>query len=702
MADALAGVRVWVPAWLGKLQLELRQRETAAVHGREKQALLQAGKSLFSHRELIGSRFFDELASALGRRESPGDFSPTEPARLHATPGLEDLALVDERSVQETVNLSRIQQLVKMACDDELSAFSARLSHAQGLDVVRVAANPLRPEAIVGALVRALATLHVDESVRAHWLQAGAAPLGQELRGFYQTLCDRLEAMGVPQAGFAVIQAPESRGLPPAAAASGRPDSVPASALQGSEPRLTLDHLHQLLAGNLAHNRGVVSDQGASGSGNAMVRTLAAEVVTQMMRNVAEEPLLQPAVRQIMQGLKAPLLQVARTTPHFFADAQNPARRLLDAITARGLAFRSEHDDGFQPFARRVLDTVKELQTSGAALPARLADMAQRLDEPFAPAVAAPSTASAGRALPTADAVQKPPSHLVAKVAEELQALRDFARTPGVVRRFVTGPWAQVVAHARMIGDDSQEATVGETAAMRYLAMVPDLLWSAQLVQSSRNRPRLIKVAPQVLRVLREGLDTIDFPRPQSEAFFQALMGLHDAAYKTQHAGFPALLDGNGDSVEAAASSELPMATPDPAWVPELDAKDPSLPAADYFETEPAYLESDPPASDWSPLDRVTPLVQPGGLNVGIWVELQQGDERLRCQLTWASPQGIVYRFITERGRAISMTRRSLDRLIERGSLHLLPEDGVDAAPLMAHVAMQTSHQDLADSLMRA
>src|SRR5690606_36095457 len=52
--------------------------------------------------------------------------------------------------------------------------------------------------------------------------------------------------------------------------------------------------------------------------------------------------------------------------------------------------------------------------------------------------------------------------------------------------------------------------------------------------QASLNRPRLVRVIPPVLRTLREGLDSIDYPRERVDAFFQTLMGMHEAAYKTQ------------------------------------------------------------------------------------------------------------------------------------------------------------------------
>ena len=52
-----------------------------------------------------------------------------------------------------------------------------------------------------------------------------------------------------------------------------------------------------------------------------------------------------------------------------------------------------------------------------------------------------------GRALQTLVKVEQR-NLLAERVAAEMQSRNDFARAPGVVRRFLSGPWSQVVAQA--------------------------------------------------------------------------------------------------------------------------------------------------------------------------------------------------------------------------------------------------------------
>lgn len=667
LAHGMEQVRVWVPAWLGRLQRDLQQKGLAAGHGHEKHALSLAVRTLADHRDLIASRFFDVFGESLARSGGAAAGSTAAPVRKRQAVSFDDLELMDEQQVQETVDLARVQQVVKMAADDELAALSARLSRALGLEVVRTDANPFRPEEIVSALARVVSTLHVDESVRSRWLNAGAVSLGEALQVFYRSLDDLLASWGVAPAGYAVIQAPESRGV--STDGSRRTESVPAETLVGRDALLTLDHLHQLLVGNLENNGGAVSDQGASGSGNAMVRTLAAEVVTLLLRRISEDKRLQAPVRHLILELKGPMLRLARSDPRFFADRMNPARRLLDAVTARSLAFASEQDYGFEPFARQLSGIVQALQAPGPHLAERFPEMLARFNESHLP-VRPPMRELAVKTL-----VRIEQRNLLAqKVASELEARSDFARAPGVVRRFLSGAWSLVVAHARFQGGVDESDVVGEAPALRYMAIVPDLLWSSQLVLASRNRPRLIKMIPRVLRTLREGLDAIEYPRLQAEAFFQALMGLHEAAYKTQHTD--AALPGEvGTAVEVVAG--LPVGHTGEPWMQSFEVRDSGFLEAQFIETEPAFLESESRQSDLASIDADATVSDTELLPVGAWVELREDNQTLRCQLSWASPHGTMYLFTTTHGRSISLTRRGMERLFERRRLLVVAGQGM-------------------------
>lgn len=676
LSEALVLSKAWMPRWLGKLRDALYLREGSASGHHEKQAFLETRKSLESHSERITTRFLEHFAEAL-RGNAPVVGSA---GRSLQAVSFDELELMGDDQVQETVELARIQQVVKMAADEELGALNTRISSALGYARVRPEANPLRTDVIIGALMRAIHGLHVDPAIRSRWLQTGAVALGAELQAMYAHLSRMLDQMGVRPVGYHLIQSPPTRGM----ASTSSPASVPAAApvpaeavmadtLIGSNALLTLDHLHQLLMGNLDRSGDAPSDQGPSGSGNAMVRALAAEVVTFMLKRVHEDARLLPGVREGLLEMKPALLQLARSDPRFFADRKNPARRLLDAVAARGMAFTSEHDVGYAAFAGQVREIQRELQKPGANLASRFAHLADVFTQ--AQALAPEQAQARGLAVKTLVRVEQR-NILAERVANEFRARNDFGGAPGVVRRFLTGPWAQVVAQARMDAGDALSAQMSPSgsAAWRYADILPDLLWSSQLNLASRNRPRLIKVIPGVLRTLREGLDAIDYPRDQSEAFFQALMGLHEAAYKTQR---PEIVQEPPPSRQTEEDLE--------PWFHPAEAKDSGFMEDALLEeptTQPAFAETQRMQHDWADLKVEMAAGQSGpALTVGTWVDVWHEGQPLRAQLTWASPHNTMFLFTSGNGRSLSMTRRGLDNLLQNNRMRVIADHGlIDAA----------------------
>lgn len=665
LREALTRTREWVPRWLGTLHRTLKERELSANQLSEKQGMVQARITLESHRDLIATRFLAAFAEAL---ENALPHTGTG-SRRSPTVSFDELELMGDDQVQETVELARVQQVVKMAVDEELGALTMRLNGAQGLTVVNPDANPLRAEVVVAALMTALKGLHVEAAVRTRWLQVGAISLGDELRDLYAHLSKQLDRAGVKPASYVVTQTATSRTTAAPMPAGHRDEAVSVQEVLVNDNLLTLDHLHQLLVGNLDLNEKAQSKTAVSD--NVMGRTLASEVVTLMLKRIASDERLLPPVRNMLQDMKPALLQLARTEPRFFADKQNPARRLLDAVTARSLAFTNEMDPGFGPFANQVRGIVRTLLKPGDDLADRFPGMLIELHRSQAAAVAPAQVEARGLAVQTLVRVEQR-NLLAERVAAEMRARNDFDKAPGVVRRFLTGPWSQVVAQARLEVTDSSRVPLADAPAMRYGDILPDLLWSSQLSLASLNRPRLIKIIPSVLRTLREGLEAIDYPREQAEAFFQSLMGLHEAAYKTQR--------------NEAPTDEQPSIQPemdDEPWrMQRNEARDSCLMDDAFMDsplisTQPAFLETQRMQRDWADLKAEMAVQRTASLPVGTWVDILQDGQAMRWQITWASPHGTLFLFTGANGRSLSMTKRGLERLMEQDRLRVVADHGV-------------------------
>src|SRR5690606_22815739 len=295
-----------------------------------------------------------------------------------------------------------------------------------------------------------------------------------------------------------------------------------------------------------------------------------------------------------------------------------------------------------------------------------------------------------GRAMQTLVRVEQR-KLLAEKVAEEFRARPDYPKAPGPVRRFLTGVWALVVAKARIDESERPSLQSGDSDAKRYVDILTDLLWSSQLALASQNRPRLVKVIPPVLRTLREGLDAIDYPREKVEAFFQALMGLHEAAYKTQRSERAAPAP---DERAADGQARVPNADDADRWMGHEEARgtnfyDGALPES----PQPQFQNTQPMQREWADIKAEITLRDASSLTVGSWFDLSQDGQELRVQLTWASPHGTLFLFGTASGRSMSMTRRGVDRLIEQGKLRVVADHSVvdEALDAVAEQALKNS-----------
>ncbi|MDZ4103812.1 MAG: DUF1631 family protein [Hydrogenophaga sp.] len=665
LKEALAQTREWVPRWLDRLHGDLKDKELSARQLGDKQVFVEARTALESHRDVIATRFLAALGDSVGNALPGTDAQP----RRAKSVSFDELELMGDDQVQETVELARVQQIVNMTVDHEIVELTARLCTAQGMHSVNADANPLRADVVVGALIKSLKGLNVTPAVRSRWLQTGAISLGNELQHLYTHLSALLQRLGVEAAGYNVIQAPQSRTASDASTGR-RTGGAQEEAGLGTDALLTLDHLHQLLVGNLDQpGEEAEREPGTGATGNAMVRTLASEVVSLMLKQIAaDERLLRP-VREMLQDMKPALLQVARTEPRFFADRQNPARRLLDAITEHSLAYTNEQDRGYAAFSRQVRKIIDTLQKPGPDLSDRFPGLLQHFNRSQTEAMAPEQVQARGLAVKTLVRVEQR-NLLAERVAAEFRSRNDFSRSPGVVRRFLTGPWAQVVAQARLEVSNATGLSTSEMPAMRYTDILPDLLWSSQLALASLNRPRLVKIIPGILRTLREGLDSIDYPRAQAEAFFQALMGLHEAAYKTQRVEPP-------QDSPPSQQGEFDLEP----WMQPAEARDTGffddVSSESLSDTQPSFVDTQPLQRDWVELKADMAAQPPSQFSVGTWVDMWQEGQAVRCQITWASPHGTLFLFAGPHGRSLSMTRRGLDRLIEQDKLRVVADHGV-------------------------
>lgn len=387
-------------------------------------------------------------------------------------------------------------------------------------------------------------------------------------------------------------------------------------------------------------------------------QALAIDVVALLMEQMAQDHRLLPAVRQAIAGAEPAYLDLALSDPRFFSTHNHPARRLLDVVTARSQAFADEQAPAYAGFLQDLREALAFLLEGAPACDAAhfartLAWFEQQQQRRLA---ADPGHGRAVQAL-----LQAEERNLLAdRLSAELRARPDFDTLNFVIADFLTGPWAQVMAQEKI----AQAAGSAVTASPPFSGVLRDLFWSLDPEPSAQHRKRLVRVIPRILATLRAGLVFIDYPLPQSKAFFDELMAIHQHALKRELR----------PAAEPDRTSSQPQADflPSEPWLAPAEVRQSGFLEVDIGEEEalapPAHPAGDAPAGGPDLVSQLT---------LGSWVELVRDGTVLRAQLTWASPHHTLFMFSSAGGRTHSMTRRALLRLQQLGALKGVISDGV-------------------------
>ncbi|MFZ4624945.1 MAG: DUF1631 family protein, partial [Rhodoferax sp.] len=405
----------------------------------------------------------------------------------------------------------------------------------------------------------------------------------------------------------------------------------------------------------------------------AMSQVLSLEVVSLMVDNLVKDTRLLPPVRKIIERLEPALLRLVMIDPRFFIDRQHPARRLLQEIAQRGLAFGALDDADFNAFLlslQRHVSPLAVLHIDGAQpFEAALDRLLQDWDDPAARATAASQIDSAVAVLGYAE--QR--NMLAGKMASRLLSIPEIRKVPTAVLDFLSGPWTQVMAEAEL-KDHSGSDDPGQ-----YKALVNELLWSAQPELTRKDVARLTRLVSRLLSKLRDGLGLIAYPSIKTSAFFDVLMKLHQQAFR------PAVKETPPPAHEGLAASLL---TNDDLWLAPAEAK-----ASGFMAFPDEVRPPAPAAPQQADRSRLPDLMAPS-LQVGSWVELPDKAGWQRLQLSWISPHNSMYLFTSARGKTQSMTQRMLERLLSQDKLRVVADQTsiIDGAlDAVVHTAMLNS-----------
>jgi hypothetical protein len=359
-------------------------------------------------------------------------------------------------------------------------------------------------------------------------------------------------------------------------------------------------------------------------------QVLGLEVVHLLMDQLVEDPRLLPQVRDIVRDLEPPLLRLTLVDPRFFSDRAHPARQLLEQITQRGLAWTSSDEHGFSAFLEGLQQATEALLDARATTPETFEIALVTLQEAWAEAQ--PRTRRnrerAVRALMRAE--QR--NLLAERLGRQVLERADAAAAPPEALAFLTGPWSQVMAQARLTDSGGEQDPGG------YGWVLPTVLWSVQPSLAGRVAGQQVALAERI----QAGLTSIDHMPADTQRWLNLLSALHELA-----------LSATGTPVRPRE----PVPDKVDTWLAPLEMHE-----SGYVPEQPIPLGSTAWEADTLP---------PQELAIGAYVDLLSAGWE-RWQLTWASPHGLLFMFTHATGSTRSMTRRKLNQMMGEGSLRMV------------------------------
>lgn len=679
MKEAASQGRALMLRILRRAAETLQRRAVTGPDELERRACADAARTLIKHETTLCDAYPQALLAEFAGAIS-GD------ARKGGAVSFDALQLMGDEQLRETVELTRLQQMVNSQVEAELTEVNALIATLQGSSSVHADRNPLRPEIYARSLRTVTMQSPIPSAIRARWMTALGEALGPELARIYRDLAAWMRAQGVTEARFVAVPAAEPgtqsdskllnlrelrKLVVGEAPRPAQPEERPTQF--GATMPAAVDALEDTRQVELVVERMRQRRQGDDDDGSGAPRArepsqmLAQEVVRLMLETIAQDRQLLSPVQQCVRDLEPAFLRLAIDDPRFFSDKQHPARRLLEELTQRSLAFESVVSPGFNAFIEPLRQAVEVLRETRIRGPEPFDFAVKTLEDAWG-RIARRDREHRERAVKALlNAEQR--NLLAEKVARGLRQRPDLQGAPREVVAFVTGPWSQVIAQARL-GDISGSHDPGG-----YTSILTDLIWSAQLPVASAQPARLTKLIPRLVEKIRQGLATIDYPTQSTERFLDYLSSLHRHALRGAAAEAPKL---PREDIAAMAGDGSDA----PAWLAPSEAQD-----SGFMDSHTALLQAqraaqgEPMAS--APLDPFQP---------GAWFEMITASGWERFQVTWASPHGTLFMFTGRSGQPQSMTRRMLAGLLDTGALKLVSGHVVERAlDAVAEKALQNT-----------
>ncbi len=225
-------------------------------------------------------------------------------------------------------------------------------------------------------------------------------------------------------------------------------------------------------------------------------------------------------LREALENLKPSLRILIQEDEPVLSDDTHPARQFFDVICQRSLRYSSEVAEGFSDFMTpvdKLIGAIAQMQFVNARVfekaNAKLITYWQQQDTKEAK-----KQAQAAQQQEQMQAARQ----LAGRLGFGLVGRKDASDAPPVIKQFLMGPWALVLARAQLL---DQQSTDHE----RYTQAVAALLWSVSASRAASRKTEHTALVTQLMPLLEAGLQSIDISAQQAQSLLADIIQLQDA-----------------------------------------------------------------------------------------------------------------------------------------------------------------------------
>ena len=687
MADRMGQAMQAIMARVDDAMFDLSQKDPTVQN-----YYFEAMRDLRIKRQDIEQAFQDKLRSGFGKSlKSFGLDELCEEEPLH------NLSLLEQDELEEDIAIRDMVVKMELLAGKELTALNQRFAWLLQTVELDNDSNPVSPAVICEALRSSLDRVQINLRVKLviyklfdrYLIGAAAEPAYKSIneflieKGVLPVLSKRAKGQTQGQKDsdelFAALQ---RQIVGDGAATAGSPGAQAnfisaLSALQhGNADLLQVQGGAIDSAGMVSGLVNVIRNLQESGATARMGQadTMVVDVVAMLFDYILDDKNLPDPIKALIGRLQVPVLKVALSDQNFFGKRNHPARRLLNMLAFAGIGWDETlgHEDALYRKVEEVVERVLNEYGEDANLFAELL-------QDFEGFLSQEQQAAARRAEVTAQLAQSRERLIAAKesVRREVRSRIEKPAVPELIRDFLGSYWRGV-----LLLNYIKEGE-GSVPWKRSLVFMDNLIWSVEPKIDAQERARVIKVLPNLLQVLQDGMEKVSMPSNERHHFLAQLAGYHARimnedshvanALQQQGAVHDYLRDPNAaapmppvmpseEQEEAAATEALQRLVNEGA----LQVEDVML--------EEGEEEADMEVSIADLQDEYIDQVR--NIQVGSWVELEGEDGApLRVKLSWVSPVTNRYLFVNRRGHMVAnMHEVTLVAAFQCGKAHIIEE----------------------------